>query len=387
MSLGLTGVSQSALQLKDRLAEGGKTAASIENDAYKLSSSRHEYDVACDVSPGRLDATPSSPPFTNDHAADQEEAPGERIGPYESCQYVASGTTAEVYRHNDRALKVITETRNIDPHNPQREAAILALLKKPCIPLLNTFYDHEQRFVLVFPYMPLTLAGLLDRGPLSSVQIRTILTDLCHALSDVHAKGIIHRDMKPQAVLLASPHGPAYLSDFGTAWHPELSTFSEPADGKVLDIGTGPYRTPEVLFGNKSYDTAVDMWAVGCMLAECARQPPRPLFESRAVHEDGNQLGLILSIFKTIGTPTRETWPDAQAFRTPPFDLYQIFEGLPWDRILDGVDEGWVDIVKRTVKYSSNRLTAGQVSLPRIVGIDFTDFRTRPDSASSLHDD
>lgn len=167
--------------------------------------------------------------------------------------------------------------------------------------------------------------------------------------------------MKPQAILLESPDGPAYLSDFGTAWHPELSAATEPASAKILDIGTGPYRAPEVLFGDKSYGPPVDMWAAGCMLAECVRRPPKPLFESRAVHEDGNQLGLILSIFKTIGTPTRETWPEAASFRTPPFDIYRVFEGQPWEDILSGVQAGWRDMITALVRYDSKRMTAEQV--------------------------
>lgn len=348
------------------LLAAGKTAFAIENDAHTSSSSREQYDALCEICPLKDDACPppslSTPPnLTNDPSQSHKDSSGERIGSYEDCHYVASGVTAEVYRHDDRALKVITETRNIEPHNPSREAKILSLLKKPCIPLLETFYDHEQRFTLVFPYMPLTLSTLLEQSSLSPVQIRSIFTDTLQALSAIHAQGIIHRDIKPQAILLASVQGPAYLSDFGTAWHPELSISSEPAGAKILDIGTGPYRAPEVLFGNKSYGTAVDMWAVGCMLAECARRPPKPLFESRPVHEDGNQLGLILSIFKTIGTPTKETWPEAQAFRTPPFELYKVFEGRPWDDILDGVDEGWVDLVKKLVQYRSDRMTARQV--------------------------
>lgn len=209
--------------------------------------------------------------------------------------------------------------------------------------------------------MPLTLSTLLERGPLTDAQVRTVFRDVFHALADIHNKGIIHRDVKPQAILLESQDGPAFLSDFGTAWHPELSAASEPADAKILDIGTGPYRAPEVLFGDKSYGPPVDMWAVGCMLAECVRRPPKPLFESRAVHEDGNQLGLILSIFKTIGTPTRETWPEAATFRTPPFEIYRVFEGQPWELILSGVDEGWRDMITSLVRYDSKRMTAEQV--------------------------
>ncbi|KAK0702083.1 kinase-like domain-containing protein [Lasiosphaeria miniovina] len=344
-----------------------QSAFAIEDYAYKCAASREAYDVACRSLSGGGPADTSAPPEdapqeplgSAPESGDTDE-PRTRIGQYYDCHYVASGVTAEVYRSQAKAFKVIVETKNIEPHNPFLEARILKLLQKPCIPLLETFRDQEQRFVLVFPYMPLTLASLLEQGPLFAVQIRRIFRDLFTALSQIHSQGIIHRDIKPSAVLLASPEGPAYLSDFGTAWHPSLSSAAEPADSKLLDIGTGPYRAPEVLFGNKSYGPPVDMWGAGAMLAECCRSPPKPLFESRGVHEDGNQLGLILSIFKTIGSPTRESWPEAVAFKTPPFDMYRAFDHRPWDVVLPDVAPDWCDLVAALVKFGSSRASADQ---------------------------
>ncbi|OIW28237.1 serine/threonine-protein kinase csk1 [Coniochaeta ligniaria NRRL 30616] len=336
----------------------GQTAFAIESEAYKSSHSREEYDAACSSlpSPPTAQATRTDSPLPDSHVDDPtNEEPGVRIGPYRDCHYVASGVTAEVYRSRNRALKVITETRDIEPHNPHREAKILALLKKPCIPLLETFRDHEQRFVLVFPYMPLTLATLLDQGPLTATQTKSIFRDILSALASIHNQGIIHRDIKPSAVLLVSPTGPAYLSDFGTAWHPTLSAAAEPPDAKILDIGTGAYRAPEVLFGDKSYGPPVDVWGAGVVLAECLHGK---LFESRPVHEDGNQLGLILSIFKTVGSPTRESWPEAARFRTPPFEMYRFFEARPWEEILPDVEGGWRELIAAMVRYDSGRVTA-----------------------------
>lgn len=283
------------------------------------------------------------------------------IGAYQDCELVATGVTSEVYRCGDKALKVIVETRNIEPHNPQREAKILATLKPPCVPLLETFRDQERRFVLVFPYMPMTLADLLEQGPLSPERIQSIFREVFTALKDIHAEGIIHRDVKPSAILLEGPDGPAYLSDFGTAWHPAMSATAEPPSGKILDIGTGAYRAPECLFGDKSYGPAVDMWAAGAMLAEACRDPPKSLFESRSAHEDGNQLGLILSIFKTLGTPTIETWPEAKDFKTPPFEMYRSIKGHPWEEILPGVRPDFRDLVATLVRYDSKRATAEEV--------------------------
>jgi cyclin-dependent kinase len=261
-------------------------------------------------------------------------------------------------------LKVITETRNMDPHNPLREAKILQTLKKPCIPLLETFRDQEQRFVLVFPYMPVSLEALIRRGPIPRARVRTHFLALFNALEYIHSQGIIHRDVKPSALLMESPDGPTYLSDFGTAWHPGMSGNTEPQHHKILDIGTGAYRAPEVLFGDMSYGPAVDMWGAGVMLTECCRDPPRPIFESRPVHEDGNQLGLILSIFKTMGTPTRETWPEAAHFRTPPFDMYKAFDPRTWEDILPEVEPEFRHIIAALVKYDSSRATAADVGTP-----------------------
>ncbi|KAH8899767.1 kinase-like protein [Thozetella sp. PMI_491] len=347
-----------ALQKHFTAAGSDKSAFAVENAAYTSCATREEYNAAVAVSAAPEDPpTSASPPYVPEPT---QASAGITIGPYKDCHYVASGVTAEVYRCDTRALKVIVETHNIEPHSPAREAKILELLARPCIPLLETFRDQEQRFVLVFPYMPLTLGTLLENGSLSKAQTRVIFSQLFQALVQLHKQGIIHRDVKPSALLLESPNGPAYLSDFGTAWHPSLSAASEPPDNKILDIGTGPYRAPEVLFGNKSYGPAVDMWGAGTMLAECCHQPPKPLFESRAVHEDGNQLGLILSIFKTIGSPTRETWPEAAGFRTPPFEMYRSFPQRSWDEVLPDLEPQWRDLIGQLVKFNSSRASAAE---------------------------
>jgi cyclin-dependent kinase len=251
----------------------------------------------------------------------------------------------------------------VEPHNSALEIKVLNLLThSSIINLHSTFRDQESHIVLVFPYMPSTLSSLLENGPVSLDITKSIFRDLFSALEYLHSQDIIHRDIKPSNLLLASLTGPAYLSDFGTIWHPKLSLSSEPVNHKVLEVGTTSYRAPETLFGNRSYNTSLDIWAAGTMLAECLRIPSTPLFESRAGHEDGNQLGLILSMFKTIGTPTEETWPEAATFSTPPFKWYQVFPGKSWGDLMPAVEENGVDLVRRLVVYESGRrLSAAQV--------------------------
>ena len=104
------------------------------------------------------------------------------------------------------------------------------------------------------------------------------------------------------------------------------------------------------------------MWGLGVMLSEVLRDPPTPIFESRAVHEDGNQLGLILSVFKTLGTPTPETWPEAKEFKVAPFELWTVFPGQSWEELLPNVQPELIDLVSSLVRYDSQRLTSAQVS-------------------------
>lgn len=113
--------------------------------------------------------------------------------------------------------------------------------------------------------------------------------------------------------------GPAFLADFGIAWSPDDQA-SEPFDQKITDVGTTCYRPPELLFGHKAYGPEIDLWAAGCVVAECVRgglggieEPSVKVGEAEWTLFDagelGSELALVKSIFETLGTPGDETWP------------------------------------------------------------------------------
>ena len=218
------------------------------------------------------------------------------------------------------AIKVTIPSQTHPPHDPKREARILAAAAHKCVISLLATHALPSQFLLVFPFLELDLATALRRGfYLDTKSARQILEGLFCALAHIHSKGMIHRDIKPANILISNPGGTSFLADFGIAWSPD-DPASEHPNQKITDVGTTCYRAPELLFGNRAYGAEIDLWAAGCVVAECVR---RGLYESEKpsvkvgeaewtlfdAGELGSELALVKSIFQTLGTPTDETWP------------------------------------------------------------------------------
>lgn len=259
----------------------------------------------------------------------QGESKGSKsIGRYQNAIHFRDGLYSDVYRTtvpqgtsenvlgrpgSTVALKVTYLIGMEPPHNSQREVRILQKMASPnIIPLLESFREPgHSHLVLVFPFMPYDLDMILRQGYLAQSNRKTYLKDLFSALKYVHSQGLIHRDIKPSNILMKSLSGSAYLADFGIAWSPD-DPASEPATEKITDVGTTSYRPPEVLFGKKTYDQSLDMWAAGCVAAQIVTSSHEPLFEAGDL---GSDLKLIQSIFKKLGTPNVETWPVSSIYR------------------------------------------------------------------------
>jgi len=307
------------LLFPDLLQSERSAQAKIDEESiFKLSTSKDEYQRLLQAHLEKLKNFSSQPSAsapgtpTTGHAKEPEDSDfKEQIGPYRGIHH-ASGIFSAIYRSRDPnsgaaiAIKVATPDLLVAPHNVYKEARLLRVAaSQHVVPLISSQTVAGGRFLLIFPFIPFDLGGLIDRGTLTHHQSQSHLRDLFSALVHIHSLGIVHRDIKPSNLLLQSPEGPAYLADFGIAWQADYSD-AEPMDQKITDVGTTCYRPPELLFGCTSYGSKLDTWAAGCVVAETLRKGSRSLFDAGNL---GSELALIRSIFETLGTPNNETWP------------------------------------------------------------------------------
>lgn len=250
---------------------------------------------------------------------------GVSIGRYTNAVHHSDGLFSEVYKAVAQpdcgitlrtcgyeihpslvALKVTNPSATEPPHDSVREVRLLERARHEfVIELVESFQQAGGQLVLAFPFMPYTLDDQLRKGRLQPKDQKTVLSQLLQGLEHIHSCGIIHRDIKPSNILLGSPSGPVYISDFGIAWSADDPS-SEPAREKIMDVGTTSYRPPELMFGNQWYDASLDMWATGCVAAQVVSLGSKTLFDSGDL---GSDLALIKSIFSTLGTPNVDIWP------------------------------------------------------------------------------
>ena len=204
---------------------------------------------------------------------------GER---YELIAPIGEGGFAVTYRARDRrlarevAVKVLRRAWGADPATLtrfEREAQAAAAISSPfVVPVYDFGIEAGTPYIVMELVQGGTLRDVLDRaGRLPPDAAVAIATDMLHGLAAIHAKGIVHRDVKPQNVLLDRDGG-ARMTDFGVALREGAVTLSH--SGTAL--GTARYMAPEQVMG-AAVGPPADLYAVGVVLFEMlAGRPPFP---------------------------------------------------------------------------------------------------------------
>ncbi len=185
----------------------------------------------------------------------------QKLGHYRIEDILGEGTFAEVYRAFDErlqryvALKILKPFWLDDPKavdNFKHEARTMARLHHPNIVVIHDVGETEGTVYLAqFLVEGETLAGQLERGPLSWNETLEILRPVAAALDYAHSQNVVHRDVKPANILLAD-NGHVYLSDFGLVHAVEgsASISASLSAGSGGIAGTPFYMAPEQWRGN-----------------------------------------------------------------------------------------------------------------------------------------
>ncbi len=208
-------------------------------------------------------------------ATDGRIAAGDSILGYELGELAGRGGMGEVYRALDTrlerpvALKLLAPRLSDDESFRERmlrESRIAASLDHPNVVPIYEAGEADGRLFIAMRYVEGTdLKALLRReGALEPARAMAIAAQVADALDAAHAKGLVHRDVKPSNVLLDQQGGRehAYLADFGLT---QSVSDRGPTDGQLM--GTVDYAAPEQIRGD-DVDGRADVYALGCLLFE-----------------------------------------------------------------------------------------------------------------------
>jgi len=182
-----------------------------------------------------------------------------------------------------------------------REVTILSKLDHPNVVRLHEVVVGRSplHIFMVMEYAEHELRALLERHHFGVAEVKCLMRQLLSAVDHLHARWVIHRDLKTSNILLTCK-GVLKVCDFGLA-----RLYGDPLRNYSRNVITMWYRAPELVMGQKRYTTSVDVWSVGCIFAELFLR--KPLFEGKS------ELHQLTLIYEVTGVPTEDSWPGYEA--------------------------------------------------------------------------
>ncbi|KAF9267254.1 mitogen activated protein kinase-like protein [Marasmius fiardii PR-910] len=248
------------------------------------------------------------------------------------------------FDHSMFCLRTLREIKLLRHFHHENIIAILDILQPPNIAQFNEVY-------LVQELMETDLHRVIRTQELSDDHCQYFIYQTLRALKALHSADVLHRDLKPSNLLL-NANCDLKLCDFGLARsaRPPPDVADSSSSFMTEYVATRWYRAPEVMLTFKEYTRAIDMWSVGCVLAEMLSG--RPLFPGRDYH---HQLSIILEV---LGTPSIDDFyaitsqRSREYIRALPFRKKKSFATMPG---FEGKNPLAIDLMEKCLTFSPKR--------------------------------
>ncbi|KAF3988126.1 hypothetical protein FT663_03669 [Candidozyma haemuli var. vulneris] len=250
----------------------------------------------------------------------------------------------EPFERQMLCLRTLRELKLLKHFNHENIISILALQQPASYESFNEIY-------LIQELMETDLHKVIRTQQLSDDHVQYFTYQTLRALKALHSANVLHRDLKPSNLLMNS-NCDLKICDFGLA---RSVASSEDNFGFMTEyVATRWYRAPEIMLTFQEYTTAIDVWSVGCILAEMISG--RPLFPGRDYH---NQLWLIMEV---LGTPNSEDYNNIKSKRAREYIRSLPFcKKMPFSELFSHVPEVnplAIDLLERLLAFNpAKRIT------------------------------
>ncbi|TVU29382.1 hypothetical protein EJB05_20946 [Eragrostis curvula] len=294
------------------------------------------------------------------------------IDEFERLNTINEGTYGVVFRVRDKktdevvALKKVKmdkerEGREGFPLTSLREINILLSLHHPSIVDVKEVVvggrDNDDTF-MVMEYMEHDLKGVMEtmKQPYHQSEVKCLMLQLLEGVKYLHDNWVLHRDLKTSNLLLNN-RGELKICDFGLS-----RQYGSPLKPYTQPVVTLWYRAPELLLGAKEYSTAIDMWSLGCIMAE--------LLTKKSLFDGKSEIDQLDKIFRMLGAPNDEIWPGysklpgakAKFVKQPRNRLREKFPAVSFTGGLT-LSEAGFDLLTRLLTYDPEKRISADAAL------------------------
>ncbi|KAL3990947.1 Cyclin-dependent kinase 7 [Acanthocheilonema viteae] len=271
---------------------------------------------------------------------------------YEKIKHLGEGQFANVYKAKDtetnefvaiKKIKLGSRHEAMDGVNRTalREIKLLQELHHDNIIGLLDIIGHKTNIQLVFDFMETDLEHLVkDKAIiLMPEHIKNMVLQMLLGLEYLHLHWVIHRDLKPNNLLI-NLQGRIKIADFGLA-----RFFGSPNRQYTFQVVTRWYRAPELLYASRSYSSSIDIWSVGCIIAELLLRVP--------VFPGESDIDQLVKIYSVLGTPTEEDWPGMKDL--PDYIAIKPMPPIPLKSVFTAAGDDLIELIYQCLRFDPNK--------------------------------